>query len=362
VLYYPTRLFFGDSAVATGSSHLSRLGKKALLVTGKHSAIVCGAQPDVIAHLKKLRIEYAIFNQVEENPTLDTVMAGVDTFAASACDFVIGIGGGSPIDAAKAIALAVANHLSKQDIYDTALFQSVSPIVAVPTTAGTGTEVTPYAVLTIAETQKKAGFGSELAYPVLALVDPGYTTFLNKAQTLYTGIDALSHLLEGIYSNKRNPLLYPLIWKGVTNIQRYLKSALTNPQDLQARTALTQASVYGGMVIAQTSTTLQHSIGYPLTSVYGVPHGLANGVVMRHMLELYYPWVNSELDELFLHLGMGKNDFHAWLESLELSMGVRLTEEFIRLRVPEIMASRNMANNPFPVSPEDIFRILSDIR
>jgi len=361
MLYLPTRIIFGENAVRKGFVYLNQLGKKALIVTGKSSALKSGALDDVIAVLKGLKIEWVVFDKVEENPVLEIIVEGAAFFAANGCDFLIGIGGGSPIDAAKAIALTAANHLDKDNIYNTSTFKKTYPLVAVPTTAGTGTEVTQYSVLTDASTLKKAGFGHDLAFPVLALADPKYTLSLPVSVTLNTGIDALSHLLEGIYSNKRTPLIYPLIFKGIKLIYNNLSNVLHNPSDLAVRTALMQASLYGGITISHTSTTLQHSVGYPLTSVYNVPHGLANGIVMKQIMDLYYPVVKTELDELFSLLKISKSDFFNWLDSFNLTLEIALTPDFIEAKIPEVLASRNMANNPITVTDEDIRRIYNSL-
>jgi alcohol dehydrogenase class IV len=212
-------------------------------------------------------------------------------------------------------------------------------------------------VLTDTKLQKKAGFGHDLAYPTLALVDPKYTISVSKTVTLHTGIDALSHLLEGIYSNKRSHLIYPLIYQGVSLIYHNLSIAINNPDDLSARAALMQASLYGGIAISHTSTTLQHSIGYPLTSVYNVPHGLANGIVMQSMMELYYPSVKQDLDGLFAFLQISKADFYDWLDTFAMSMDGKITPDFIEARIPEVLSSRNMSNNPIEIKAEDIRKI-----
>ncbi len=339
------------------SAYIKSLGRKALLITGKHSALACGAQADIISVLNQLQIDWVLFNEVKENPDLQTVMAGAKAFEDNLCDFLIGIGGGSPIDAAKAISLVSANQLDIDSIYNTAAFIKSHPVVAIPTTAGTGTEATQYSVLTDAVKQKKAGFGHDLAYPVLSLVDPKYTLSLSKEVTLNTSIDALSHLLEGIYSNKRSPLIYPIIFEGVLLIYSNLSTVLQNLTDYQGREALMRASLYGGITISHTSTTLQHSIGYPLTSVYNIPHGLANGIVMKDMMELYYPAIKHELDELFAYLKITKQEFYKWLDSLGMSAGITVTDDFINEKIPEVLASRNMANNPFEVSSDDIRKI-----
>ncbi len=359
--YFPCRIFFADKALTRATEHLVRCGRKALIVTGKQSAILSGALDEVTAVLKAHKVSWHIFDHVNENPTIDTVLDGVTEFVINDCDFLIGIGGGSPIDAAKAISLTAANKLDKTNMYDTSLFTKSFPVVAIPTTSGTGTEATPYSVLTDPESQKKAGFGSELAFPALSIIEPRYTLSMSHAVTLNTGIDALSHLLEGIYSNRRNPILYPIIFSGIKSIYQNLPIVLNEPGNLKAREEMMRASLYGGMTIAYTSTTLQHSIGYPLTSVYGIPHGLANGVVMKGIMELYYPAVESELKELFHEMKISQMKFFEWIEAMQLSIGIKLTPDFMDAKIPEVLSSRNMSNNPFEISSEDIKKIYLDL-
>ena len=362
MFYMPTRIFFADNALARAEAHLICLGKKAMIVTGKSSALKSGAQDAVTALLAKASIPWHVFDEVGENPSLDMIVRGISAFALNDCDFLIAIGGGSPIDAAKAISLVAANKIDITDIYNTSLYKKKIPLAAIPTTSGSGTEATPFAVLTDPVSGKKAGFGSELAFPDLSILEPAFTLSLSHRVTLNTGIDALSHLLEGIYSNKRNPLMYPIIFNGVRTIYENLPRLLADLSDLDARTHLMRASLYGGMVIAHASTTLQHSIGYPLTTVYGVPHGLANGIVMRSIMELYYPAVQKELDALFSSMGISRDQFYNWLEALSISIDIRISDGFINERIPEVLASRNMANNPFEISAEEIRSIYRQLQ
>ena len=360
--YMPTRVFFSTEALTQAKDHILSLGCKALIVTGKNSARLSGALEEIQQLLQEGDVSWKIFDRVSENPTLDTVMEGVTELVLADCDFVIGIGGGSPLDTAKAIALVAANRVDRDNIYNVNCYTKVLPLMAIPTTSGTGSEVTQYSVLTDPKTQKKAGFGSELAFPKLAIMDPRYTLSMNQSVTLNTGVDALSHLLEGIYSNKRNPMIFPFIFNGIKAIYENLPIVISDPRNLQARSEMMRASFCGGMVIAHSSTTLQHSIGYPLTSIYGVPHGLANGIVMRGIMELYYPSIKKELDALFAALNITQSQFYGWLEALKLSLDVQISEGFINERTPEVMSSRNMANNPFVVSEDAIRKIYHELK
>lgn len=354
MFYLNTKIFFGAGAVSQGKEHIAALGSKALLVTGRRSAISSGALDDVLALLKELHISWQVFDQVGENPDLDTIMQGATMMSGSGCDLVIGIGGGSPLDAAKAISTVCANQLGIDEIYHTEKFHKAYPIVAIPTTSGTGSEATQYSVLTDLRSGKKAGWGHPLAFPRLALVDPAYTLSTSCEVTQNTAIDALSHLLEGLYCRQREPLIFPLIHKGIALIVQHLPRALQNPDDLPARAALSQASLYGGMTIAQGSTSLQHSIGYPLTSAFGVPHGLANGIVMPQIMELFWDAVGDLVTDALASFGMDRPGFLTWLSRLGLKAEMQIDEAFIRRSVPEVMASRNMANNPLEISPQQI--------
>ncbi|MCD6181961.1 MAG: iron-containing alcohol dehydrogenase [Candidatus Cloacimonetes bacterium] len=360
--YIPTEIFFATGCISARGHRLSAYGTKALIVTGARSARLSGALDAVISTLSAQNIDYDIFDKVQENPLLSTITAGAAKFEESGCNFFIGIGGGSPIDAAKAMSAMTANHLVDNQIYDAFRIKKAFPIIAVPTTSGTGTEATPYSVVTDDARGVKAGLGATVLFPTISFLDPAFTCSLPLRQTRDTAIDALSHLLEGIYSCKRSSLLYPLIFDGIKRIIASLAATLLHPDDVALRTDLMQASLYGGIVIAQTSTTLQHSIGYPLTSELGVSHGLANGAVMRQIMELYQPAVSSELNALFAYIHMDMEEFFAWLAQFDLTINAEITDEFIARRTPEVLASRNMANNPFPIDASTIEKIYKSLR
>ena len=362
MFYCPTRIIMGDNALDDAAEFLHVLGKNALIVSGENSARLSGALDELIPILHRLEIRNTVFAEVKENPDLDCVLQGAAQLKAAKCDFIIAIGGGSPIDAAKAISLAAANGLNKSQLYQTDLFRKAYPIVSLPTTSGTGSEVTQYSVLTDTELKRKAGFGHVLAFPRLAILNPRYTYSLPPTVTLHTALDALSHLLEGLYSKHRDPLVYPLIYKGISCIMEHLPTTLKEPDNEEAREALMRASLYGGMVIAQGSTTLQHSIGYPLTAEFGVAHGLANALVLQEIMHLFLPAVKSELAGLFAAINCTRDDFFAWLNSLPFQHKLFFSDEFIAAAVPQIMGSRNMALNPLPVSEAEVRRILDTIR
>ena len=187
-LYMPTKVYNEKGCVRQHSQELAELGTKALLVTGKHSSRVNGSLQDVEDALNREQVPYVVFDGIEENPSVETVMRATALGLSEKVDFVIGIGGGSPMDASKAIALMIANPEKKADfLYETdaAVKQAANKalmVAAVPTTAGTGSEVTPYAILTNHEKQTKKSIASPCLFPTYALLDAKYTKNLGKTE------------------------------------------------------------------------------------------------------------------------------------------------------------------------------------
>ncbi len=359
--YMPTNIFFGKDCLKNNLVSNIDVNDKPLIVTGKRSAIISGAQSDILEILKSKKIKYEIFNKVTENPKLKTVHEGAKYFLKNNCNMVIGIGGGSPIDSAKAISIIAANKLENREIYNSQKIKNGYPIIAIPTTSGTGTEATQYSVITDTNNDKKAGFGTPLMFPKFSFVDPKYTLSLSKKITRDTAVDALSHLLEGLYSNKRSEIVYPMIFSGVKIIFENLKNTMNNLEDFKLREKLMLASLWGGIVIAQTGSTMQHAIGYPLTTKYGISHGLANGIVMKTVMEKYYPAVKKDLNELFDFLNIKKSDFYDWLISLDLIIGKKLDTEFIENNIENVLNIHNMENNPVKINANDIRNIYNTI-
>lgn len=362
MLYLPTRIFFGNTALEEAAEMFSALGKKALIVSSKSAADKSGVNACLLPILQKQGIAVHVYKEICENPSTELVIKGKEEFLRHGCDFVIGIGGGSPLDAAKAISLAAANDLSQDQLYDADMRRKAFPIVAIATTHGTGSELTPYSVLTDASSRRKAGFGSELIFPKIAIIDPAYTLTTSPKVSLNTSIDALSHLLEGIYSTQRSPLLFPMIFRGIKLIRDHLELCLKEPQNMRAREALCLASMYGGIAIAHTSTTLQHSIGYPFTTQFGIPHGLANGMFMEVIMRFYAPVIKDELDALFTYLGCDMESFLGWLDKFPIKVRVSADDAQLRAWIPQILAARNTVISPVQPSAEELFTILKNVQ
>lgn len=282
---------------------LRNVGKKAIIMTGQKSAVLCGAQKDVTDALEQLGISYLVFNKVENNPTLETVTEAAELAKKEGCDFVIGIGGGSPIDAAKAVAVLAANTMAPMDLFKNE-FTKALPILAVPTTAGTGSEATPYSVLVIKEKQTKMSFGNKLTYPQYAFLDYRYTLSLEREFTVNTAVDAFSHLFESYLSNRSTIHSAMIALEGLKIFGECLPSLTKNAFPAEVREKLMYVSLLGGICIAQTGVTVVHGMGYCYTFFNNIPHGKANGFLISPYMDYIYPAAKEKINQAMEVMGL----------------------------------------------------------
>lgn len=288
VFHLPTRIFSGPDCVAAHAEAFRGLGTRALIVTGRTSALATGAGPEVQRALESVGLTWVLFDRVPPNPGFAEVREAAALARAEGTDFVIGIGGGSPLDAAKAVAILATNLLDDDALLAPPFPQAPLPVAAVPTTAGTGSEVTPYAILTNHKVQSKSNIAHESIFPRLAFLDARYTAGLPRNVTVNTALDALSHLVEGYLAVRSTPLSQVLALQGLGLLGPVLKG-LASHRDLptpEQRDVLLLASTTAGMVIAHTGTTVGHALGYSLTYFRNIDHGRANALVMAACLDV----------------------------------------------------------------------------
>lgn len=279
----PTKIFLGKNCIKENANVFS-LGKKALIVTGRSSAKKNGSQSDVESVLNSLNIDYAIFDQVKSNPDIPTVYKGAETAKAEHADFVIAIGGGSPMDAGKAIALLACQNIAPENIFSGSYQKKVLPMIHIPTTSGTGSEVTPYSILSNHKAQTKSTIATPLIFPTYALLDPAYQKDLPISITINTALDALSHNIESILSMKINPLIAQIAQSGIKQIGDCLTAMENNDLTEAVREKLQYGSLAGGIAIAHTGTNIVHSLGYSLTYFRDIDHGRANALTIAEYL------------------------------------------------------------------------------
>ena len=274
----PTAIEFGSNCIESLSARVGPFGQAPLIVTGKHSARASGVLDRAMQQLPNARV----FDAIGENPGTAICEQGAAFCRVHNCDVIVAIGGGSPMDAAKAIAVLATNNGSCAQFFGADKYTNAPlPIVAVPTTAGTGSEVTPYSVLVDPiERTKRAGAGTAL-FPRVALLDPELTRTMPRNVTIATGLDALSQCMEGIVSKKSTALGDALALDGIRRVCEFLQRAADDgANDIEARTEMLYAALASGIIVAQSGTTLVHGMGYAYTIECGIAHGLANALLL----------------------------------------------------------------------------------
>lgn len=333
----PTKVLFGCGKL--NELHFQTFpGKKAMLViSAGYSVKAYGALDRTEAELKKAGIEYEIFDKVTANPLKSTVEAGAKFAREKDCDFIVALGGGSVMDAAKMMAMLA--HQESDDLWDyvggftgrkQALTGKILPVVAITTTAGTGSEVDPWGVITNPDTKEKIGCGGdERLFPVLAIVDPELMWTVPPKLTAYQGFDALFHATEGFISTNANYMSDMVGLTVMENVGAYLPTAVNNGIDLDARVHMALANTLAGFSMVFSSTASKHAMEHALSAYHpSLPHGA--GLIMLS-LPYYRFFVEKHVcDERFVRMARAlgaadakePTDFLRRLEELLCACGV----------------------------------------
>ncbi len=304
---FPTRIVFGRGALRELPNHLARLGVKRPLVVTDAGVAAAGLLARLTGVLEGAKVEFALFDAVEPNPTGETVERGSVAYRDGGCDGVVAIGGGSPLDAGKGVRL-LATHALPLAQYDDAkdgwrlVTNPVPPMVAIPTTAGTGSEVGRSFVVTLAETGRKTVVFAPPLMPSVALCDPELTFGLPPRLTAATGMDAFTHNLEALVAKGFHPLADALARKGLELCGKFLLRAVKDGADEEARGGMMIAAITGATAF-QKGLGAAHSLAHALTPVAGVHHGLANSIVLPFVMELNLGHAAPALAEAAVALG-----------------------------------------------------------
>lgn len=352
--YMPTKVFMGEDIVSKKASEIAALGTKALIVTGRHSAKANGSLQDICKVLEDKQMKYLVYDQVMSNPTIDCVYEGAELAKREGADFVISIGGGSPMDAGKAIALLAAGEVRREDLFSGNYPHQPLPMVHIPTTAGTGSEVTQYAILTNDAAKTKTSIASSTLFPTIALLDPKYMMGLSKRTTIHTAVDAFSHAAEGMLSVRSNVMSDALALESIKILSSCYSSLANGTLSLEERGKLLYASMLAGVVIAHTGTTAVHSMGYSLTYFKDVDHGRANGLLLGSFFES----VQRERPELIERILGAMNltslkEFNQKMEEL-LGEPEQITKAELEEYTAIAMKAKNIVNSKVILSEEEI--------
>lgn len=294
----PNHTVVGTNVLGEAAPLLKKMGNKAFIVTGRHVA-VADMMKQLTALLDENGIDCVIFDGITGEPTDTMIENGVEMLKSSGCDFIIGIGGGSPLDSAKAIAAMAVNEGSIADYNGKKITGEILPLAAIPTTAGTGSEATKFTVITDSEKGIKMLLKGDVLVPKLAIVDSSFTVGAPKSVTSATGLDALTHAVEAYTSRKAFSMTDTLAVSAVKRIMKYLPIAYKEPDNSLAREQMSIAALEAGICINNSSVTIVHGMSRPIGALFHVPHGMSNAMLLKECLS----FAVSGAYEKFANLG-----------------------------------------------------------
>ncbi len=296
-LLFPEKIIFGNGKL-NELKNISIYGKNGLLITGKNFALKTGLIDRIINLLNDKNI--FVFNNVEPEVSVETVDRAADIARKRKIDFIIGMGGGSALDCAKAVSGICKENYSVKDYLDNKIKIIKDPcfFIAIPTTAGTGSEVTKNAVLTYTEKDIKISLRSEKLIPSISILDPELTLTMPETVTAYTGMDALCHAVESFFSINANPFTKLVAKNSIKLIFKNLYKAYKNGKNLKARYNMLYASLLAGFSFANAGLGAVHGISHPVGAILKLPHGLINAMLLPYVLEFNKKIINKELKNL----------------------------------------------------------------
>lgn len=371
------RYTFGSGCIAGLGAEAAKFGSKALLVLEPALADV-GLEDKITAALGADGVDFVLFKDFVQEPEPVEADAAAQMAKDNNCDLVVGVGGGSAMDLAKAAAVLASNDGKAQDYVGVDLVPKPGlPTIIAPTTAGTGSEVTWTAVFTRRAEKAKGGINSPFMYPDLAMLDPELTLTVPQDLTASTGMDALCHAIESYTSFKANPMSDMVALEAIGLIAENLPLAYADGRNLEARENMLLGSLLAGLGLANAGVTAVHALSYPLGAVYGIPHGLANAMLLPHVMNFNYlgsPYKFALIAEIMGEdvegLSPKEAAKSAGMAVMELMADMEMPEGLQDLEIPEdslpdladkaMVLGRVLENNPRNITKEDALFIYEE--
>ncbi len=320
----PGMVISGAKALEQAAGPIARMGKKALIVTDGAMERL-GNRKKVTDLLEQAGIAYAVFQGISGEPDDGMIGAGAACYREEGCDFLVGLGGGSVLDSMKAIAMIGTWGGTPADYLGRTVEEKPAPMAAVPTTAGTGSEVTEFAIITDRATQVKMLLKGPGLIPELAIVDPAFTMTAPKGITASTGIDALTHAIEAYTSKRAQPLSDTFALSACRRIFADLERVWDQGDDEEGRTQMALAALEAGLAFSNASVTLVHGMSRPIGALFHVPHGISNAMLLGVCLEYIKEGALDRMAQIARHCGL------AGSKTEDRAAADRLTEEVERL-------------------------------
>ena len=371
----PGKIISGSGALEQSESYLGKLGKKALIVTDEMMVKLKNLDR-VTDVLNKAGVAYSVYDGIGGEPTDTMIVKGLELYRTEGCDFFIALGGGSPIDSMKAIAALVVNGGKISDYMGKEIAGAIPPMVAVPTTAGTGSEATKFTIITDTEKDVKMLLRGDALMPNLAIIDPQFTITAPPAITAATGLDALTHAIEAYTSVKAQPLTDVFALSAVKRIFKYLADAFFKGDDVEAREEMSLAALEAGVAFNNASVTIVHGMSRPIGALFHVPHGISNAMLLKECMTFALDGAYDRFEELAYAIGVADSDnsteenakaFLKEVESLCEELKVPTLEEYgidreqffakMDKMADDALISGSPANTRKPVTKADILAI-----
>ncbi len=298
--YQPrTRIVFGPGRIEALGELASEVGARRALVVSDPGVVAAGHADRGIAALERAGIETHLFDAVHENPTTDDVAAGVKIAHRYDPEILVGLGGGSSMDCAKGINFVFTNGGEMKDYWGVGkALKAMLPMIAVPTTAGTGSETQSFALISDSKTHVKMACGDKKASCRIALLDPELTVTQPPRVTALTGIDAMSHALETFVTSRRNPVSLAFSREAWRLLAGHFAAVITNPGNIDARGSMLLGASFAGLAIENSMLGAAHALANPLTAFFDVPHGQAVGVMLPHVIRFNAAAVEGQYHDL----------------------------------------------------------------
>lgn len=343
----PGQMISGSGALDMAQNTLGILGKKAMIVTDK-VMIDLGNCAKVENALKSQGVEYTIYSDIAGEPTDVMIEKGLEQYKTEGCDFLVALGGGSPIDSMKAIGSLVKNGGSISDYMGKVIDVEMPPMVAIPTTAGTGSEATQFTIITDTKKDIKMLLKGKVLIPSLAIIDPQFTMTAPPKITAATGLDALCHAVEAYTSRKAQTLSDTFAMSAVKRIFRYLPVAFHDGKNEEARVQMSVAALEAGIAFNNASVTLIHGMSRPIGALFHVAHGLSNAMLMKECLSFALEGAYDRFADLGRAIGVATaEDSDQEASEKFLDAVVALTEE---LETPTLAE--------FGIDKEEFFKVI----
>jgi alcohol dehydrogenase class IV len=354
----PVKAFFGFNAIENFSTLLAPY-RRICVVSGRKSIESTGFKKYLNEHFKTKDIFY--FNQIEENPSINTIIRGGKFARENKAEVIIGFGGGSPLDASKAIAAFAANNKGFYELLSTDRLENEPlPLIAVPTTCGTGSEMNNFAIITDTEKVDKINFAKENTFPKYAVIDPVFLRSLDKKILYATAFDAITHAMEGFLSNRANPFSDSM---AVTSMEIIMATFADGAEPSRDETLVNflYGSSLAGITILHTGTTLLHALGYWLTNEKKIHHGTANTILLPYFMEMLREKGVPRYDVVASLMGKHGLDISRWQNEMGYDVSLKdiLSAEEIETMTDYALTKKNCDFNPFEVKKDFVLSVLT---